>query len=250
MECIKKILIVDDDIHARQLIQKVLKKLDSVIFLEAENGKEAIEIARASQPELILMDVVMPGIDGYEACRQIKNDPQLKSTTVIFMTYLFTYEIDDKIAQVQGDDLLRKPVDASELYFRVKNYLSLSMPPRGDPAKAATHPIKAIASVEETTVDLGKGFLYHYDLKCIRQDQRLIPLMKQEVLLLEILIDYKDRIVSYDQLLIAISEESMSSVANVRTLVKLLRSKTYSELIKNLNSYGYQLAIHKSIKDA
>jgi len=247
MNILKKVLIVDDYSDARLIVSQVLKKLDYVTFLEASSGEEAISIAHSERPDLILMDISMPGIDGYEACRQIKSDPLLKSTIIIFMTAVCMDEIDDKIIQVGGDDLLRKPLDASELYFRVKNYLTLIAPNKGESQRLESeYPSSTQCHLydEESTVCLGQGFLYQYDIKCLCKNNIFIPLMRQEFLLLETLLRYKNRMVSYELLVSAISEEKESSISNVRTLVKLLRRKTYDSLIKNLSSYGYQLVIN------
>jgi DNA-binding response OmpR family regulator len=242
----KKVLIVDDDPATRLIVAQVLKKLDFVTFLEASSGEEAIAIAYEKRPDLILMDICMPGMDGYEACRQIKSDPLLKSTIIIFMTAVCMDEINDKIIQVGGDDLLRKPLDASELYFRVKNYLTL-MVSNKDESQRPENEYKSNEVFhlcdEESTVSLGQGFFYQYNLKALCKENSFIPLMRQEILLLETLLQHKNRMVSYELLLNAISQEHESSIANVRTLVKLLRRKTYSGLIKNLNSYGYQLVM-------
>lgn len=247
MNLLKKVLIVDDDPDARLIVRQVLKKLDFLLFLEAKSGEEAIVIAHEQRPDLILMDICMPGMDGYEACRQIKCAPLLKSTIIIFMTAVCMDEIDDKIIQVGGDDLLRKPLDASELYFRVKNYLTLIVPQKDESQKTES---ECKSSMEcqlcdaESTVSLGQGFLYQYDMKCLCKDNTFIPLMRQEFLLLETLLRCKHQVVSYELLVSAISEgEKESSIANVRTLVKLLRHKTYDGLIKNLSSYGYQLVV-------
>lgn len=238
----KKILIVDDDAQARELVQKVLKRLDDVVFLEAGSGDEAIQIAQDEQPDLILMDIVMPGMDGYEACRQIKNNPNLKSTIVIFMTFLSMDEIDDKIIQVHGDDLLHKPLDASELYFRVKNYLTFVKPSIN--ARTPQDLIKWCSLCDdESTINLGRGFLYQYHSKNLCKENQRIPLMKQEILLLEALIHHKNKVLCYEQLLDLIAANGETTIANIRTLVKLLRKKTYKELIRTLPSVGYQLVM-------
>lgn len=243
----KKVLIVDDDSSARLIVRQVLKRLDFVEFLEAEGGVEAVSIAHEQRPDLILMDICMPGMDGYEACRQIKSNPLLQSAIVVFMTAVCMDEIDDKIIQVGGDDLLRKPLDASELYFRVRNYLTLLVPPKAEKQKILGDEFKSHGECrlyeEESTVPLGQGFLYQYDVKSLCKDNIFIPLMRQEILLLETLLRHKNRMVSYELLVSAISQGNESSVANVRTLVKLLRHKTYDGLIKNLSSYGYQLVV-------
>ena len=247
MNVLKKVLIVDDDPDARLIVSLVLKKLDFVEFLEAKSAEEAIAIAQEKRPDLILMDICMPGMDGYEACRQIKSNPLLKSTIIIFMTAVCMDEIDDRIILAGGDDLLRKPLDASELYFRVKNYLTLLVPNKDVSQKAESEyqpTTQFHLCDEESTVSLGQGFLYQYDLKTLCKDNTFIPLMRQEILLLEALLANKNRMVSYELLVSAISQENESSVGNVRTLVKLLRRKTYDGLIKNLSSYGYQLVIN------
>ncbi|MBN2871220.1 MAG: response regulator transcription factor [Campylobacterales bacterium] len=218
---LQKILIVDDDDETRLLVARVLVKLSFVELLEADSGEKAVQIARAEEPNIILMDILMPGMDGYEACRRIKSEPRLADTIVIFMSAVNKTEIDDKMIQVGGDDVLRKPVDASELYFRVRNYLLN----------------------QDGTIDLGKGLHYLVNGKSLYKNNRLIPLMLQEVLLLEALIHYKNRVVPYDQLLQIISKNGDSTIANLRTLIKLLRAKTYKELIKTYSSIGYQLVL-------
>lgn len=246
MQFRKKVLIVDDDSDTRQLVRKVLQKLDFIDFLEAESAEESIAIAHMERPDLILMDILLPGIDGYEACRKIKSDPILKSTIVIFMTGLSMDEIDDKIIQVNGDDLLRKPLDVSELYFRIKNYLTLVMI-RNNHTDLECHAESMEAYFlcdEGRTINLGQGFLYQAHIKSLCKEHHFIPLMKQEILLLETFIRHKNHIVSYEQLVNAISEKGESStIGNVRTLVKLLRRKTYPELIQNQHSFGYKLII-------
>lgn len=238
-----KILIVDDDKDSILLVKKVLSKLDSVKLLEASNGFDAIDIIYEERPELILLDIRMPGLNGYEVCRQIKTDPLLMSTIVIFMTAVSQQEIDDQIIQVRGDDLLRKPLDASELFFRIKSYLSL-LPNKKNNFQTLDHlNVMEISNLckKKGNIDLGEGFFYEPIKKSICKDNNYIPLMHQEILLLEAFIHNKSRILPYDDLLDVISLNGESSLANLRTLIKLLRRKTYKNLIKNLHSIGYQL---------
>ena len=234
MQSIKKVLVVDDQADDRHLIAKILKKLGFIVLFEAEDGAEAIKIALEQKPDLILMDIHMPGVDGYEACRVIKSEPQLSSTIVVFMTAVNNEEIDDKIIEVKADDLLRKPLDASEVYFRIINYLSSNKnmhEPQNDPFSG------------EQNIDLGHGFFYQTHLKQICIGDKVISLMNQEIALLEILIRYKNQVVPYALLVNAISVDGTSTIGNVRTLVKLLRHKTYNTLISNLHSYGYSLGV-------
>lgn len=238
----RKVLIVDDDVETRMMVRRVLRKLEEVDFLEAHNGAEAVQIAQRELPAIILMDILMPGIDGYEACRRIKNDPRSHHAIVIFMTAVSAEEIDDRIIKAGGDDLLRKPLSASELYFRVKNYLTLS--------HSAADLLWAFPFMERTqecgqsdSIDLGREFFYLISTKSLCRENHYIPPMKQEILLLEALLQHRNRVMTYEQLLLAIAKNEESTIGNLRTLVKLLRRKTYKELIRTLPSVGYRLVI-------
>lgn len=244
MESIRKVLIVDDDSNARSLVKKILRKLDCVELLGASTGEEAILIASKYHPDIVLMDILMPGIDGYETCRRIKSNPLLQSTVIIFMTAVNMDEIDEKIIQVQGDDLLRKPLDASELYFRVKNYLGLVKPKNSHIVDTdCMVPIDCNLCREESSLDMGQGFLYQSEGKYLCKEGRIISLMQQEILLLEELIRFKNRTVPYEQLVKVISVQEESTLGNLRTLIKLLRRKTYKKLITTLPSVGYRLVL-------
>jgi two-component system phosphate regulon response regulator PhoB len=83
----KKILIVDDQIEVRELVQVTLEIGDYQI-LTAENGQQAIEIAQAEHPDIILLDIMMPGsdIDGLEACRRLKADPATANITIVMLS--------------------------------------------------------------------------------------------------------------------------------------------------------------------
>lgn len=239
----KKILIVDDDSLVRMMVLEILKKLTFVDFFEAENGFQAVKIASEIRPHLILMDVIMPEMDGYTTCKLIKNNPTLHSTIIIFMTSInVNSDINEKIIDAGGEDLLRKPLNAAELYFRVKNYLMLAKA-RSSIFTTETKPIENSHKDQQENIDLGKGFYYHFDTKTLRYDTSSIPLMKQEILFLEELLRHTNQIVMYDQILSTISTHGASSIANIRTLVKLIRQKTYKELITTLPSVGYRINI-------
>ena len=81
----KRILAVDDEPHILKLVSFSLKS-GGFEVLEASDGLSAIEVARAEQPDLILMDVMMPVLDGYEACRRLKESPETKDIPVVMLT--------------------------------------------------------------------------------------------------------------------------------------------------------------------
>ncbi len=115
-----KVLVVDDHIFSRMVASELLV-MEGYSVLEAENGPSAIDIVLAEDPDLILLDVMMPGMDGYEVCRRLKADDRTRLTPVVFVTGL-----DDRQArlwgiQAGGDDFLIKPFDQLELSARVKS---------------------------------------------------------------------------------------------------------------------------------
>jgi CheY-like chemotaxis protein len=118
-----KILIVDDDAAIRELVDTTLRS-DGYHILEAGSGQEAIEITRAEKPDVIIMDIVMPGpMDGFEATRIIKNDPETKGCTVIMLTGK-GQEADRKKSLAAGaDDYFAKPFSPLALIRKVDEVL-------------------------------------------------------------------------------------------------------------------------------
>ncbi len=119
----KKILIVDDQIEVRELVEVTLRSGDYQVF-QAESGETAIEIARAQKPDLIIMDIMMPGaMDGLEATRIVKNDAETKGITIIMLTAK-GQEADRKEGFEAGaDDYFAKPFSPLELIKKVDEIL-------------------------------------------------------------------------------------------------------------------------------
>ena len=118
------ILIVDDVVENIQVAMSILKE-ESYNFSFAKSGEEALKLLKKDKFDLVLLDVMMPGIDGYEVCRRIKKDPQLSDIPVIFLT---AKADSDSLAtgfKVGGIDYIVKPFHANELLARVKTHLEL-----------------------------------------------------------------------------------------------------------------------------
>ncbi len=118
------ILVVDDTAMNIDLLTLVLKKRDYIVRI-ANSGKRALEQVHLAPPDLILMDIMMPGMDGFETCRRIKADRSLANIPVIFITALD--EMKDKLKgfQVGGVDFITKPFQAEEVLARVKAQLTI-----------------------------------------------------------------------------------------------------------------------------
>lgn len=118
-----RILVVDDELIGRQLLQAVLLPVGFDVEL-AENGEEAIEKALTTTPDLILMDVMMPGLDGYDTVRELKTHDSLESIPVLMVTAL-----DDRDSRIRGlesgaVDYITKPFDRVEVINKIRNRTS------------------------------------------------------------------------------------------------------------------------------
>ncbi|SRR6056297_6467 len=118
------ILLVDDSINNLQLLGNLLKNEDYQIAL-AKNGKEALNIVNEVVPELILLDIMMPEMDGYTVCRELKKNPYTKDIPIIFLTAKTTKEDIVKGFNTGGVDYITKPFNREELLARIKTHLEL-----------------------------------------------------------------------------------------------------------------------------
>ena len=118
------VLVVDDGAANRELLQAYLAGLDCDVRL-AEDGASALEQIKAEPPDLVLLDVQMPGLDGYEVCRRIKATPRGRLLPVVMITAL--NHTDDRVRALESgaDDFMAKPVERVELVARVRTALRL-----------------------------------------------------------------------------------------------------------------------------
>ncbi len=118
-----RILIVDDEQNIRLLVRKFLT--DKFTVLEAIDGEEAVEMARKHRPNLILMDILMPKMGGYDACSMIKNDQSTKRIPVFMLTGL-GFELNKKFAEAVGaDGYITKPFTSEQLLDTIGKFLKI-----------------------------------------------------------------------------------------------------------------------------
>ncbi|MFM2359004.1 MAG: hypothetical protein RLY16_997 [Bacteroidota bacterium] len=123
----KKILVVDDDPYILMSLEFLMQKngFDVVV---ARNGKEALELLNKQVPHLVLLDIMMPDVDGYEICRYIKNTPTLLDTIVVFLSAK-TKEADIQKGYDAGAALyVKKPFSTRDLMKQIKELLSDGIP--------------------------------------------------------------------------------------------------------------------------
>ncbi len=132
------ILIVDDEADLLELIEYNLKK-EGYNVLKAENGSEGIRLARKHHPDLILLDIMMPRMTGFEVCKVIREDNDLKQVPVIFLTARSDEETEVTGLDVGADDFLPKPISTVKLVARIKTVLRRAVENEDVGAEIAVH---------------------------------------------------------------------------------------------------------------
>jgi DNA-binding response OmpR family regulator/DNA-directed RNA polymerase subunit RPC12/RpoP len=124
-----KILCIDDD---QLLLGLFVNALESYDFqaITATDGPSGIEKAKKERPDLILLDVMMPGMDGYEVCRRMRADPDLKETPIIIITAMTDPKLNVKGFQAGANLATKKPFDPKKLVDTIKTALALKTKPR------------------------------------------------------------------------------------------------------------------------
>jgi two-component system alkaline phosphatase synthesis response regulator PhoP len=118
------VLVVDDNQQNLELLQAYLEDMDCET-VPAHDGLEALEIIGRGAPDLILLDVMMPKMSGFEVCKRIKNDPKLLDIPIIMVTALNEFGDIERGIDCGTDDFISKPVNKLELVTRVKTMLKL-----------------------------------------------------------------------------------------------------------------------------
>ena len=125
----KRILVIEDQEDNRQILRDLLTNADFEVT-EAENGEDGVAAAVAQRPDLILMDIQLPLLDGYEATRRIKADPALRAIPIIVITSYALSGDDDKARAAGCDAYFSKPFSPRQLLAKVREYLPSTAPTR------------------------------------------------------------------------------------------------------------------------
>ena len=125
----RKIVIVDDEVHIRTLLEQSLEELEEdheVEILTAENGQEGLDVIRESRPGLVLLDVMMPMMNGYDVCKAIRDDPDLSDVQVILLTAKGQEADRERGVEVGATRYMTKPFDPDELLEIAKDMMGLT----------------------------------------------------------------------------------------------------------------------------
>ena len=216
----KKILIVDDEKDILEFLGYNLRK-EGYEVSEAKTGDAALQLVKNNIPDLIILDVMMPGIDGIETCQRMREMPKLKDTLIIFLTAR-----NEDFSQIAGldagaDDYVSKPI-------KPKVFLSR---------------IKAIFRRNQTQSDLESygDVEINYDTKQLKFKGKEQSLTKKEYDLLLLLCSKPGKVFNREEILQSVWGGDV--VVGNRTIdvhIKRLREKTSSDYIKTVKGFGYK----------
>lgn len=117
----KKILIVDDDAVSLKMLRKIFDNNEFHV-LQASGGFEAVRVAKNDHPDLIILDIVMPDLDGGEVATILKNDPSTRNIPIIFLSSLIRKQEEQYSSSREGIYLMAKPFDRDKLLNKVREY--------------------------------------------------------------------------------------------------------------------------------
>lgn len=222
-----KILVVDDEPDAVELIAFNLKNAGFEVVC-ADDGAEAVQKARNLQPALILLDVMLPEMDGMEVCKTLRRDPATAKIPIIMLTAKAA-EIDRVLGlELGADDYVTKPFSPRELVLRVKNMLR-----RGQPEEEAPEQIRA----GDLVIDIPRHQVLVKGKK--------VDLTATEFKLLTVLAQRRGRVQSRDQLLQDVWEyDNLIDTRTVDTHMRRLREKlgAAARYLDTIRGVGYRFA--------
>ncbi|MCE5220397.1 MAG: response regulator transcription factor [Clostridium sp.] len=225
----EKVLIVDDEEHIIELLKFNLLNAGYDVFI-ANNGIDAVKIAKAEKPSLLLLDLMLPGIDGLDICKEIKRDNEMKKASIIMLTA--KGEELDKILGLElgADDYITKPFSVRELLARVKAVLRRT--------NTFNESEEDVYDSQSLKVDFERHDVYVNGAK--------VDLTLKEFELLQILIKNKGKILKRETLLDKIwSYEYIGETRTVDVHIRYLRKKIEEDdknpqFIETIRGVGYR----------
>ena len=219
-----KILLVDDEPDILELVGFHLRKEGYTVFT-ASGGKEGVEIARKEQPALIILDVMMPDMDGMETCEKIRQIPQLKDTLVTFLTALAEDYSMMAGFDAGADDYITKPVKPKVLVSKIKALLR----------RAGGQDVQA-----ETSLAAG-DLVIDRDRYVVVNKRREIVLPRKEFEVLSLLSSRPGRVFKRDEIMDTVwGNEVVVGGRTIDVHIRKLREKIGEDYFKTIKGVGYK----------
>jgi len=217
------ILVVDDEQDLLDLIEYNLKK-EGFTVLTSDSGEKGIELAGRMKPDLILLDIMMPGMDGIEVCRKIKSDPETQAIPVVFLTARGDEKSEITGLDLGADDYLFKPISTSKLLSRIKAILRRSQ---------AGQKKETILKINNLTINRGKYVV------SIGTKEMHLP--KKEFELLYFLASRRGKVLDRQSLLNEVWGNNIYVIdRTVDVHIRKIREKIGEEYIETVKGVGYR----------
>lgn len=219
-----KIMVVDDDPDITELLQYNLTK-EGYDVVTAGNGKEALDLAVTFGPDIILLDVMMPVMDGITACRQIREKPEFRETYILFLTARAEEFSEIAAFEAGADDFITKPIKPRALLSRLAAYVRRDNQQTGD-----AHQVIEIGNIriDRTSFSVFKG-------------TEKITLPKKEFELLSFLAATPDKVYNREELLNNVWGTDVYVIARtVDVHIRKVREKIGEDQIKTIKGVGYK----------
>ncbi len=110
-----RILVTDDSDETRLMVTKIIQKMSKWETLEARDGEEALKIIQTDKPDLLVLDIMMPNMDGYEVLQEIKSNPELENIPVLIFSALKTQKSEQKVYELGADGFIVKPIEPKRM---------------------------------------------------------------------------------------------------------------------------------------
>lgn len=225
----EKILIVDDEQDLVKLIRYHLEK-EGYKITAAYNGEDALFLARKERPELIILDLMLPGIDGLEVCKRLKTSQELASIAIVMLTAKGEKEDITVGLRLGADDYVTKPFSPKELIARIEAVFRRIK---------GSSVVKDYVEIDELIIDIHK---YETTL-----EGKAIPLTLTEFRILHLLVSKPGRVFTRDQLIDAVSGPETSVIdrtidVHIASLRKKLKS--FANRIITIRGIGYKFKEH------
>lgn len=220
----QKILIADDEPDILELIEYHLAKEGYQVFT-AHNGHEAVQEARRRQPDLIILDMMMPRMDGVDACRHLRSIPELKNAFIIFLTARNEEQAEITAFSSGADDYITKPIKPRALVSRINAILRRQLAPQ--------EVIQNKLTVADLVIDRDSFLVF--------RDQQEFAFVKKEFELLYFLAAHSGKVCTRDSILKNIWGNSV--IVTNRTIdvhIRKLREKLGDRYIKTIKGVGYK----------
>lgn len=220
-----KVLIVDDEPDILEFLQYNLKKEQFQVYT-ASNGKDGIDLAVKENPNLIILDIMMPEMDGIEVCRKLREMPQFKNTIITFLTARSEDYTQIAALDYGGDDYITKPIKPGVFISRIKALLRRS---------------------ERKEMDAGEKVIVLGDLSIdreqfqVKRKGEIIELAKKEFNLIELLVSKPGKVFTRDEIFRKVWGTDV--IVGNRTIdvhIRKLREKMGEDIIKTVKGIGYK----------